>query len=64
MRLRQFVFVAEDLKAAVVDIGATLGLPVCFNDPNVGRFGLQNALLPIGGDGGYMIILQCDDAVA
>jgi hypothetical protein len=60
MRLRQFVFVAEDLKAAVVDIGATLGLPVCFNDPNVGRFGLQNALLPIGGDGGYMIILQCD----
>ncbi len=64
MRLRQFVFVAEGLKAAVVDIGATLGLPVCFNDPNVGRFGLQNALLPIGGDGGYMIILQCDDAVA
>ena len=64
MRLRQFVFVAVDLKAAVVDIGATLGLPVCFNDPNVGRFGLQNVLLPIGGDGGYMIILQCDDAVA
>jgi hypothetical protein len=50
MRLRQFVFVAEDLKAAVVDIGATLGLPVCFNDPGVGRFGLHNALLPIGGD--------------
>jgi len=42
----------------------TLGLPVCFNDPNVGKFGLQNALLPIGGDGGYMIILQCDDVVA
>jgi hypothetical protein len=64
MRLRQFVFVAEDLKAAVVDIGATLGLPVCFNDPNVGKFGLQNALMPIGGDGGDMIILRCDDAVA
>ena len=64
MRLRQFVFVAEDLKAAVVDIGATLGLPVCFNGPNVGRFGLQNVLLPIGGDGGYMIILECDDALA
>jgi len=30
----------------------------------VGKFGLQNALLPIGGDGGYMIILQCDDVVA
>jgi hypothetical protein len=88
MRLRQFVFVAEDLKSAAVNIGATLGLPVCYNDPGVGRFGLHNALLPIGGDlievvaptregttagrylqrrggdGGYMIILQCDDAVA
>ena len=88
MRMRQFVFVAEDLKSAVVDIGSVLGLPVCYTDPGVARFGLQNALLPIGGDlieivaptqdgttagrylsrrggdGGYMIILQCDDAVA
>lgn len=88
MRLRQFVFVAEDLQSAVVHIGATLGLPVCYKDPGVGKFGLHNALLPIGGDlievvaptqagtaagrhlerrqgdGGYMIILQCDDAVA
>ena len=29
MRFRQFVFVAEDSKSAVVDIGATLGLSVC-----------------------------------
>ena len=50
MRFRQFVFVAEDSKSAVVDIGATLGLSVCYNDPNVGAFGLHNALLPIGGD--------------
>jgi hypothetical protein len=88
MRLRQFVFVAEDLKKAVVDIGATLGLAVCYKDPNVGEFGLHNALLPIGsdlievvaptregttagrylerrkGDGGYMIIMECDDALA
>ncbi len=88
MRLRQFVFVAKDLKSAVVDIGATLGLSVCYNDPNVGAFGLHNALLPIGGnlievvapiqegttagrylerrqgDGGYMIILECSDALA
>ncbi|MDA1100887.1 MAG: VOC family protein [Proteobacteria bacterium] len=87
MRLRQFVFVAEDLKSAVVDIGATLGLAVCYNDPNVGAFGLHNALLPIGGDlievvapiqdgttagrylerrqgnGGYMLILECGDAL-
>jgi hypothetical protein len=88
MRLRQFVFVAKDLKQAVVDVGATLGLAVCYNDPNVANFGLTNALLPIGGnlieivapfkdgttagrllerrqgDGGYMIILECDDALA
>ncbi len=88
MRLRQFVFVAQDLKTAVVDIGATLGLAVCYNDPNVAEFGLHNALLPIGGDlievvapikdgttagrylerrggdGGYMIIMECDDAIA
>jgi hypothetical protein len=88
MRLRQFVFVAEDLKSAVVDIGATLGLAVCYNDPNVGAFGLHNALLPIGGDlievvapikegttagrylerrqgnGGYMLLLECHDALA
>jgi hypothetical protein len=88
MRLRQFVFLAEDLKSAVGDIGATLGLSVCYDDPNVGVFGLHNALLPIGGDlieivapiregttagrylerrkgdGGYMIILECNDALA
>jgi hypothetical protein len=86
MRLRQFVFVAEKLKPAVDDITAVLGLNVCFNDPGVGKFGLENALLPIngnfleivapvqegttagrylarrGGDGGYMVILQCADA--
>ncbi len=86
MRLRQFVFVARDLAPAVEEIGAVLGLAVCFRDPGVGKFGLENALLPIngnflevvapmregttagrylerrGGDGGYMIILQCADA--
>jgi hypothetical protein len=58
---------------------------VCFRDPGVGHFGLENALLPIGnqllevvapieentaggrylkrrnGDGGYMVITQCND---
>ncbi|MDP6342811.1 MAG: VOC family protein [Alphaproteobacteria bacterium] len=88
MRLRQFVFVAGELAPAVDDITAVLGLSVCFKDPNVGHFGLENALLPIGGnllevvapvqdgttagrylerrggDGGYMVILQCGDAMA
>jgi len=86
MRLRQFVFVAAELAPAVDAITDVLGLEVCFADPGVGKFGLENALLPIngnfleivaptqdgttagrylerrGGDGGYMVILQCADA--
>lgn len=88
MRMRQFVFVAEKLAPAVADIEAVLGLQSCYQDMGVGKFGLENALIPIngnlievvapvqegttagrylerrGGDGGYMIILQCADAVA
>ena len=88
MRLRQFVFVAEKLDPAVEEIAAVLGLEVCYQDPGVAEFGLENALLPIGGNflevvaptrdgtsagrylarrggnGGYMVIAQCDDAVA
>jgi hypothetical protein len=87
MRLRQFVFVAEKLDPAVEEIGSVLGLEVCYNDPGVGEFGLENALLAIGGNflevvapkqdgttagrylerrggnGGYMVIVQCDDAL-
>ncbi len=88
MRLRQFVFVAEKLAPAVEELTDVLGLEVCYQDPGVGKFGLENALLPIrgnlievvapvedgttagrylerrGGDGGYMLIMQCEDAKA
>ncbi len=88
MRLRQFVWVASELAPAVGEIRDVLGLEVCYSDPGVGEFGLENALLPIGGnflevvvptrdgtaagrhlqrrggDGGYMVILQCGDALA
>ncbi len=50
MRLRQFVFVAEQLAPAVDDLVAVLGLEVCYNDPGVGKFGLENALLPLNGN--------------
>ena len=85
LRLRQIALVAEKLapvEAAFVDV---LGIEVCFRDPGVGHFGLENALFPIGnqllevvaptkdetaggrylerrgGDGGYMVITQCND---
>ncbi len=88
MRLRQFVFVAEKLEPAVEEIGSVLGLEVCYQDPGVAEFGLENALFAVGGNflevvaptedgtaagryldrrkgnGGYMVILQCQDAVA
>jgi hypothetical protein len=67
----------------VDDLKAVFGLETCFHDPAVAKYGLENALLPIGpnflevvapvaentaagrylerrgGDGGYIVILQC-----
>ena len=88
MRLRQIALVAEALEPVVSDLTDILGLGVCYRDPGVGHFGLENALFAINGDflevvapiekntaagrylerrngnGGYMVILQCPDAVA
>jgi hypothetical protein len=85
LRLRQIALVARELKPVQQDLEQVLGLAVCFNDPGVGHFGLENALFPVGnqiievvapiqentaggryldrrkGDGGYMVITQCDD---
>ena len=85
LRLRQIALVARELEPVVADFREVLGLEVCYRDPGVGRFGLENALLPVGnqfleivapiqpdtaggryldwrgGDGGYMVITQCDD---
>lgn len=85
LRLRQIALVAEELAPVVEDFREILGIEVAYRDPGVGRFGLENALLPIGnqlleivapieentaggrylerrgGDGGYMVITQCDD---
>ncbi|HEY5646052.1 MAG TPA: hypothetical protein VIS76_08935, partial [Pseudomonadales bacterium] len=85
LRLRQIALVAGELapvEAALIDV---LGLKVCYRDPGVAHFGLENALFPVGnqflevvaptrdgtaggryldrrgGDGGYMVITQCDD---
>lgn len=85
LRLRQICLVAEKLAPVEADIEAILGLKVCYRDPGVGKYGLENVLYPIGrdflevvapvedgtaagrylerrgGDGGYIVILQCDD---
>jgi len=86
LRLRQVCLVAPTLEPVVSDISAIFGLKVCHRDPNVARYGLENALFPVGdsfieivaptregtaagrflerhgGKGGYMLILDCDDA--
>jgi hypothetical protein len=47
IRLRQICLVAPQLEPAVDDLAAVLGLAVCYRDPNVARYGLANALLPL-----------------
>ncbi|MBT4162549.1 MAG: hypothetical protein HOC70_11115 [Gammaproteobacteria bacterium] len=85
LRLRQIAGVARELKPVEEELTDVLGIEVCYRDPGVGYFGLENALFPIGnqllevvapiqeetaggrylerrsGDGGYMVITQCDD---
>ena len=48
MRLRQIALVAADLAAARADIAAVLGVDYAYDDPGVGKYGLRNAVFPIG----------------
>lgn len=50
LRLRQICLVAPALGPAEADITALLGVPVCYRDPNVAAYGLENALWPLGPD--------------
>lgn len=85
LKLRQIALVAEQLAPVEEELVDVLGVAVCFNDPGVAHFGLENALFPVGnqflevvapirestaggrylarrgGNGGYMVITQCDD---
>jgi hypothetical protein len=47
MRLRQICLVALHLEPVISDIAGILGLRVCYRDGNVGKYGLENALLPV-----------------
>lgn len=46
-RLRQICLVAPRLAPVVGDIAAIMGLAVCYRDPEVAHYGLENALLPV-----------------
>lgn len=48
LRLRQVCLVAADLARETARIESTLGLEVCYRDPNVARYGLANVLFPVG----------------
>ena len=48
MRLRQIALVGHDLAAARAEITAVLGLDYDYDDPGVGKYGLRNAVFPVG----------------
>ena len=48
MRLRQIALVAKDLDPVHADIAAVLGVDYAYDDPGVGKYGLRNAVFPIG----------------
>jgi hypothetical protein len=48
LRLRQICLVAPHLEPVMSDIVAIMGLAVCYRDGNVAKYGLENALAPVG----------------
>jgi hypothetical protein len=48
LRLRQICLVARELEPVVADICAILELEVCYRDSGVAKYGLVNAVFPIG----------------
>jgi hypothetical protein len=48
MRLRQIALVARDLGAARAEITGVLGVDYAYDDPGVGKYGLCNAVFPVG----------------
>lgn len=48
IRLRQVAWVATDLEAGAAEVAERLDLEVCYVDPGVGHFGLENRLFCVG----------------
>ncbi|MCG6206176.1 VOC family protein [Rhodopseudomonas sp. HC1] len=47
LRLRQICLVTEPIEPAASQLAAILGLNICYRDPHVGKYGLENVLLPV-----------------
>ncbi|SJZ32963.1 Glyoxalase-like domain-containing protein [Enhydrobacter aerosaccus] len=50
MKLRQCVFVAEDLESSREELCDVLGIEVAYRDPGVAKWGLANVVCPTGHD--------------
>lgn len=48
LRLRQICLVAPALEPAVTALCEKFGIAVCYRDPNVAKYGLENAVMPVG----------------
>ena len=48
LRMRQICLVARELAPTVEIFCEVFGLDVCYRDPGVGKYGLENALFPVG----------------
>ena len=48
MRIRQVALVAKELETVVDTLSRVFDVEVCFRDPGVKFFGLENALFPVG----------------
>jgi hypothetical protein len=48
LRLRQICLVAPTLEPAVGNLCGALGTTVFYRDPNVAKYGLENAVMPLG----------------
>ena len=48
LRMRQICLVARELAPVVDNLSHVFGVEVCHRDPGVGKYGLENALFPLG----------------
>ena len=64
LRLRQLCLVARDLEPVAEDLKAVFDIEVCHRDPAVAKYGLHNALFPIGNSFIEIVAPTKDDTAA